>query len=78
VDPENFHFKAHLEEDRPQAQRGGETVAFESRHPGKDGTVFPVREGAGATKAFLEGGRRLKNPVACARDITSPHKAGPS
>ncbi len=43
----------------------GETVAFESRHRRKDGTVFPVEVRG---EAFWEGGRNFV--VALARDMT--------
>jgi two-component system, sensor histidine kinase and response regulator len=44
---------------------GGATIAFESRHRRKDGTIFPVEvRGQG----FCEGGRRFF--VSLARDIT--------
>ena len=43
----------------------GETIAFESRHRRKDGTVFPVEVRA---QAFWEGDRRFT--VALARDVT--------
>ncbi len=48
----------------------GETVAFESRHRRKDGTVFPVEV---RSQAFWEDGRRLT--VAMARDITEHKRA---
>ena len=48
----------------------GETVAFESRHRRKDGTVFPVEIRG---RAFWEGGRRFT--VALARDITERQRA---
>ena len=43
----------------------GETIAFETRHRRKDGTVFPVEV---RSRAFWEGGRQFF--VALARDIT--------
>ena len=48
----------------------GETVAFESRHRRKDGTVFPVEVRG---KAFWEGGRNFV--VALARDMTEHKRA---
>jgi PAS domain S-box-containing protein len=55
---------AGLEEFGPTLDGGG-TIAFESRHRRKDGTVFPVEiRGQG----FCEGGRRFM--VSLARDIT--------
>ncbi len=48
----------------------GETVAFESRHRRKDGTVFPVEV---RSQAFWEGGRRFA--VALARDMTERKQA---
>jgi PAS domain S-box-containing protein len=42
-----------------------ETVAFESRHRRKDGTLFPVEVRG---RAFWEGGRRFL--VSLARDIS--------
>ncbi len=48
----------------------GETVAFESRHHRKDGTVFPVEV---RSQAFWEGGRRFA--VALSRDITEHKQA---
>ena len=48
----------------------GETVAFESRHRRKDGSVFPVEVRG---RPFWEGGRRLT--VALARDITEHKRA---
>jgi two-component system sensor histidine kinase/response regulator len=48
----------------------GETVAFESRHRRKDGTVFPVEVRG---QAFWEGGRNFV--VALARDDTDRRRA---
>jgi len=48
----------------------GESVAFESRHRRKDGTVFPVEIRA---QAFSEGDRHLT--VALARDVTDRKRA---
>ena len=48
----------------------GETVAFESRHRRKDGTVFPVEVRG---EAFWEGGRNFV--VALARDMTEHKRA---
>ena len=48
----------------------GETVAFESRHRRKDGTVFPVEVRG---QAFWEGGRDFT--VALARDMTEHKQA---
>ena len=48
----------------------GETVAFESRHRRKDGTVFPVEVRG---QAFWEGGRNFV--VALARDMTEHKRA---
>jgi two-component system, sensor histidine kinase and response regulator len=48
----------------------GATIAFESRHRRKDGTVFPVEIRG---QAFWEGGRRLT--VGLARDITDRKRA---
>src|SRR3954471_15920019 len=48
----------------------GETVAFESRHRRKDGTVFPVEVRG---EAFWEGGRNFV--VALARDMTERKQA---
>ena len=48
----------------------GESVAFESRHRRKDGTVFPVEIRA---QAFSEGDRRFT--VALARDVTDRKRA---
>ncbi len=55
---------AQLEELGPKID-AGETVAFESRHRRKDGTLFPVDVRG---RAFLEGGRRFL--VSLARDIS--------
>ena len=52
-------------EERERKLNAGQTIAFESRHRRKDGTVFPVEVRG---QAFWEGGRRLT--VALARDIT--------
>ena len=48
----------------------GESVAFESRHRRRDGTVFPVEIRA---QAFSEGDRRFT--VALARDVTDRKRA---
>ena len=50
--------------------KDGNTVAFESRHRRKDGTVFPVEIRG---QAFWEGGRRLI--VSLARDNTERKRA---
>ena len=57
-------------EDINRTLNAGETVAFESRHRRKDGTVFPVEV---RSQAFWEGGRRFE--VALARDITEHKRA---
>ena len=57
-------------EDIERRLDAGETVAFESRHRRKDGTVFPVEIRG---QAFWEGGRRFT--VALARDITERKRA---
>ena len=54
-----------LFEDRVRKLIAGETIAFESRHRRKDGTIFPVEVRG---KPFWEGGRRFF--VSLARDIT--------
>jgi len=60
---------ADLETFAPKLDSGG-TIAFESRHRRKDGTVFPVEvRGQG----FWEGGRRFI--VSLARDITDRKRA---
>ena len=48
----------------------GETIAFESLHRRKDGTVFPVEVRA---QVFSEGGRQFK--VALARDVSDRKRA---
>src|SRR6202043_3856934 len=53
----------------PTLDSGG-TIAFESRHRRKDGTVFPVEVRG---QAFWEGGRRFI--VSLARDITDRKRA---
>ena len=50
--------------------RGGETLAFESRHRRKDGGVFPVEV---KCQAFWEGGQCFT--VALARDVTERKQA---
>jgi PAS domain S-box-containing protein len=55
---------ALLDELSPRLE-AGETVAFESRHRRKDGTLFPVEVRG---RAFWEGGRRFL--VSLARDIS--------
>ena len=57
-------------EDINRTLNAGETVAFESRHRRKDGTVFPVEV---RSQAFWEGGRRFE--VALARDVTERKQA---
>src|SRR5262249_55913238 len=54
-----------LFDDRVRKLIAGETIAFESRHRRKDGTIFPVEI---RSQAFWEGGRRFI--VSLARDIT--------
>jgi two-component system, sensor histidine kinase and response regulator len=54
-----------LFEDRVHKIIVGETIAFETRHRRKDGTVFPVEV---RSQAFWEGGRQFF--VSLARDIT--------
>jgi PAS domain S-box-containing protein len=53
-------------EERVRALTTGETIAFESRHRRKDGTVFPVDVRG---KVFAEGGRRFT--VSLVRDIST-------
>ncbi|HEV3261236.1 MAG TPA: PAS domain S-box protein [Gemmataceae bacterium] len=60
---------ADLEDFGPKLDDGG-TIAFESRHRRKDGTVFPVEVRG---QAFWEGGRRFI--VSLARDITDRKRA---
>src|SRR5207248_1379269 len=60
---------AELEALGPQLE-GGRTIAFESRHRRKDGTVFPVEIRG---QAFWESGRRFM--VSLARDITDRTRA---
>src|SRR5205807_2290122 len=57
-------------EDFRQQFAGGGTIAFESRHRRKDGTVFPVEVRG---QVFWEGGRRFL--VSLARDITDRKRA---
>jgi PAS domain S-box-containing protein len=57
-------------EDIERRLNAGETIAVESRHRRKDGTIFPVEIRG---RAFWEGGRRLT--VALARDITERKRA---
>ncbi len=57
-------------EDIERRLNAGESVAFESRHRRKDGTIFPVEIRA---QAFWEGGRHFT--VALARDITERKRA---
>src|SRR5205807_7928906 len=57
-------------EDFGRTLDGGGTIAFESRHRRKDGTVFPVEVRG---QAFWEGGRRFL--VSLARDITDRKRA---
>jgi two-component system, sensor histidine kinase and response regulator len=59
-----------LLEDRVHKIIVGETVAFETRHRRKDGTVFPVEV---RSRAFLEGDRQFF--VSFARDITERKRA---
>ena len=54
-----------LFEDRVHKINVGETIAFETRHRRKDGTVFPVEV---RSQNFWEGGRQFF--VSLARDIT--------
>jgi PAS domain S-box-containing protein len=69
-----FDFDADLTsatvEDRVRKLIAGETIAFESRHRRKDGTVFPVEVRG---KAFWEGGRGFF--VSLARDVTDRKRA---
>ena len=57
-------------EDIERRLNAGESVAFESRHRRKDGTVFPVEVRA---QAFSEGDRHFT--VALARDVTDRKRA---
>src|SRR5262245_53164188 len=59
-----------LVQDRVRQLVAGETIAFESRHRRKDGTVFPVEVRG---RAFWEDGRRFY--LALARDITDRKRA---
>ena len=59
-----------LVEDRVRKLNEGETIAFETRHRRKDGTIFPVEVRG---KGFREGGRGFL--VSLARDITERKRA---
>ena len=59
-----------LFEDRVHKIIVGESIAFETRHRRKDGTVFPVEV---RSQAFWEGGRQFF--VSLARDITERKEA---
>ena len=59
-----------LVEDRVRELNEGETIAFETRHRRKDGTIFPVEVRG---KGFREGGRGFL--VSLARDVTERKRA---
>src|SRR6516165_9468605 len=59
-----------VEEQIKRQLSAGETIALESRHRRKDGTIFPVEVRG---KAFWEGGRLFS--VTMARDITERKRA---
>jgi PAS domain S-box-containing protein len=59
-----------LVEDRVRQLIAGETIAFESRHRHKDGTLFPVEVRG---KAFREGGRGFL--VTMVREVTERKRA---
>ena len=59
-----------LVEDRVRELNEGGTIAFETRHRRKDGTIFPVEVRG---KGFREGGRSFL--VSLARDVTERKRA---